>query len=409
MITESRRWLILAVGTGAQAATCSFLYGIPMLVPALRGAGLGLVASGVVVAAPTFGLLFTLIVWGALADRYGERIVIATGVAGAAIALVGAALVHNTAALIVLLGLAGASGASVNAASGRVVMGWFASHRRGLAMGIRQTAQPLGVAIAALALPPLARAYGPYHALFFPVILCALAASATWLLVSDPPRPPRTTAGGEPVSSPYRGSRTLPRLHVASAMLVFPQFTISAFTVIYLVDQRHWDAATAGRFVFVLQVFGALARVGSGVWSDRVGSRLRPMQQLAVAAAACMGLLALGALWHSWIVLVAFALGAVITVSDNGLAYTAVAELAGGAWAGRALGTQNTVQNVAAVITPPLFAAVIGQDRYAWAFALAVLPPLVAVMLTPVREEPGHTPRSRARAETAGLSDRLSR
>jgi MFS family permease len=401
MNTESRRWLILAVGTFAQAATCCFLYGIPMLVPALRESGMGLVAAGVVVSAPTFGLLFTLIVWGALADRYGERIVIAVGVAGATAALVAAALVHNTAALIVLLGLAGASGASVNAASGRVVMGWFSAHHRGLAMGIRQTAQPLGVAIAALALPPLARGHGAYHALLFPAVLCAVAAAATWLLVSDPPRPPRTGATGLPIASPYRGSRTLPRLHLSSAMLVFPQFTVSAFTVIYLVDQRDWDAAAAGRFVFVLQVLGALARVGSGVWSDRVGSRLRPMRQLAFAAAACMALLALGAVWHSWVVLVAFALGAVITVSDNGLAYTAVAELAGGAWAGRALGTQNTVQNVAAVITPPLFAAVIGQDRYAWAFALAVLPPLIAIVLTPVRDEAGHTPRTRARAETA--------
>jgi len=403
VITEARRWLILAVGTAAQAATCSFLYGIPMLVPALRGEGIGLIASGVVVSAPTFGLLFTLIAWGALADRYGERIVIATGVGGATLALVAAAFVHSTVALIVLLGVAGASGASVNAASGRVVMGWFAAHRRGLAMGVRQTAQPLGVAIAALALPPLARVHGPYHAMLFPAVLCALAAAATWLLVSDPPRPPRITSAGVPVPSPYRGSRTLPRLHLASAMLVFPQFTISAFTVIYLVEERGWDAATAGRFVFVLQVFGALARVGSGVWSDRVGSRLRPMQQLAVAAAACMGLLALGALWHSWIVLAAFAAGAVITVSDNGLAYTAVAELAGGAWAGRALGTQNTVQNVAAVITPPLLAAVIGQGRYALAFAFAAVPPLLAIMLTPARDEPGHLAPSRARAETEAV------
>ena len=50
-----------------------------------------------------------------------------------------------------------------------------------------------------------------------------------------------------------------------------------------------------------------------------------------------------------------------ITVADNGLAYTAVAELAGAAWSGRALGVQNTVQNIAAVATAPVLAAVIGD------------------------------------------------
>ncbi|MDP9117159.1 MAG: MFS transporter, partial [Actinomycetota bacterium] len=72
----SRRWLILAVGTLCQAATCSFLYGIPMLVPALRSAeGLSLFGASVVVSAPIAGLLLTLIAWGAAADRYGERVV----------------------------------------------------------------------------------------------------------------------------------------------------------------------------------------------------------------------------------------------------------------------------------------------------------------------------------------------
>jgi sugar phosphate permease len=37
--------------------------------------------------------------------------------------------------------------ASSNSASGRLVVGWFPPERRGLAMGIRQTAQPLGVGL----------------------------------------------------------------------------------------------------------------------------------------------------------------------------------------------------------------------------------------------------------------------
>src|SRR5690349_20174563 len=78
-MNDRRRWVILAVGTYAQAATCTFIYGIPMLVPRLLDDGLSLFQTGLLVSAPMAGLLLTLIAWGALADLRGERVVIATG------------------------------------------------------------------------------------------------------------------------------------------------------------------------------------------------------------------------------------------------------------------------------------------------------------------------------------------
>ena len=380
---DRQRWTILAVGTYAQAATSAFIYGIPMLVPALRAQlGLSLFRAGLLVSAPIAGVLLTLIAWGALADRYGERIVIVTGVGACSVLVGAAASVHNLGILAALLGLGGACAASVNAASGRVVMGWFPREERGLAMGTRQTAQPLGVAIAALALPSLGAAPDPLVALWFPAGLCALAAVLVQALVTDPPRP--APGSGAVTASPYRDSWTLPRVHLASSMLVVPQFAVATFTLTYLVEQRHWDAGVAGRWVFGFQAAGAAGRVVAGVWSDRVHSRLRPMRQLAVASALLMGGLSLGAaLSAGWIVVV-FALGAVVTVADNGLAYTSVAEIAGAGWAGRALGAQNTLQNVAAIATAPMLAAVIGGSRYGWAFALTAVFPLLAIPLTPV-------------------------
>jgi sugar phosphate permease len=386
-MAERRRWAILGVGTFAQAATCSFLYGVPMLVPALHDRdGLSLVQASFLVSAPIVGLLLTLIVWGALADRYGERIVMVTGVGAAAVLLAAVAAVSGTVAVGVLLALAGAAAASVNAASGRVVMGWFPVHERGLAMGTRQTAQPLGVAIAALVLPPLANAVGPRDALLFPAVLCGLAAVAVFAVVVDPARPERAP-GEPPPGSPYRGSLTLARIHLSSAMLVVPQFAVATFTLAYLVTQRHWDSSVAGRWIFGFQAAGALGRIGSGIWSDRVRSRLRPMRQLAVTSAALMIAIGIAAVLDSGWIVVGFALGAVVTVADNGLAYTAVAEHAGSAWSGRALGVQNTVQNIAAVATAPLLAALIGNSRYGPAFLVTAVFPLIAVVLTPVRAE----------------------
>ncbi|QFU93784.1 MFS transporter [Amycolatopsis sp. YIM 10] len=388
-VTASRRrWLVLALGLLAQAASCAFLYGIPFLVPVLQEIeGLSLAAAGAVVAAPSIGLLLTLIVWGAAADRYGERLIMALGLGASGLLLSYTAL--NPTSLPVLFSvflLAGAATASVNAASGRVVMGWFSASERGMAMGLRQTAQPIGVGIAALALPPLAQAHGWRAALLFPGLLAILVAVLVAALVTDPPRPEPVAGAPAKPPSPYR-TPVLWRLHGASALLVVPQFAVSAFAPVYLVAVRDWSPLAAGWFLAAVQALGALARIGTGYWSDRVGSRLRPMRRLAVASAAVMLLVAAGDATAPWLVVIALVLAAVISVSDNGLGFTASAELAGHAWAGRAMGAQNTGQNIAAAATPPLLGLVIGDSRYALAFCVAAVFPLLAIWLTPVHAE----------------------
>lgn len=382
-----RRWSILAVGVFAQASACAFLYGIPFLVPAMRTAeGLSLAAAGVVVAGPTVGLLATLIAWGAAADRYGERVVMAAGLALTGVLVAVAALaLRALVPFVAVLAVGGAAAASVNAASGRMVMGWFAKNERGVAMGIRQTAQPLGVGIAAISLPVLAEHVGFRAALLVPAGLCLLSAVLVALLTADPAR--GGTAGAGAARSPYR-TPTLWRLHGASALLVLPQFAIAAFALEYLVRQRHWAAATAGAFLAVVQVCGAGGRIATGYWSDRVGSRLRPMRQLAVASTLVMLAFALGDAVAPWLAIAAIAVGAVVTVADNGLAFTSTAEIAGPSWAGRALGVQNTGQNVVSSLAPPLLGLVVGGSSYALGFVVAAVFPLLAIVTTPVAAEP---------------------
>jgi hypothetical protein len=79
--------------------------------------------------------------------------------------------------------------------------------------------------------------------------------------------------------------------------------------------------------------------------------------------------------------------GAIVTVADNGLAFTSTAELAGQAWSGRALGIQNTTQNVVASAAPPVLGALIGGTSYAIGFTAAALAPLLAIAVVPVAAE----------------------
>lgn len=393
----NRRWSVLGVGLLAMIAGCSYQYGLPYLIPALRaGAGLSLGQAATLISCPVAGLLVSLALWGVAADRWGERIILATGLALAGAALLAAATVHHPVALGVCFFVAGAGGASIHAASGRLILGWFAAHERGLAMGVRQTGQPLGVGLAAVVLPPLAAGGGLAGGLVFLACCCLAAAVLVAVFVRDPAR----TEDDEPHGgrSPYR-TPVLWRIHAASALLVVPQFTVSAFALVYLVDAQGWDAATAGRLLAAAQIGGAAARLAVGHWSDRAGSRLRPMRVLSMGIGVVMLALAADALtgWGAAAVVVVVA--AVITVTPNGLAFTAVAEYAGRAWAGRALGFQNTGQNLLAAATPPVLGSLIAGSDYGTAFAVAVAFPVVAGLLLPVRAERAPT-RSAAPAAT---------
>jgi sugar phosphate permease len=382
-----RRWLILATGVFAQATACSFLYGLPFLIPTLqKDHGLPLTSASLLISAPLLGLLLALIAWGAAADRYGERIVMTIGMALTGVLLLTSLTLPGFVLLGVGLMVAGACGASVNAASGRVVLGWFSASERGLAMGVRQTAQPLGVAIAGATLPPLADHFGFAVAIALPAALCLVAALLVWLVVVDPPRPPRTKATA---TSPYSGTLAvrLTRLHTASATLVMPQFMAASFAVTYLVSERGWSAVAAGQLVAVVQVVGAGGRILAGVWSDRVESRMRPMRLIAVMALATMVLWAVGDVFAPWLAVAALVAALIVTVTDNGLGFTATAELAGPFWAGRALGVQNTGQNVAAMAAAPLFSMLITAFGYPAALALAAVFPAAGAVLTPVAGE----------------------
>jgi MFS family permease len=258
-------------------------------------------------------------------------------------------------------------------------------------MGIRQTAQPLGVGLGALVIPRLAESGGIGAALLFPAVVCAAAAVVCAVGVRDPERPPRAEAPAEQLANPYRNSSTLVRIHLASVLLVVPQAVVWTFTLVWLITDNGWSAGSAGALVTVAQILGALGRVGAGLWSDRVGSRLAPIRVIAAAAAAAMLALALtdAADW-AWSI-AAMIVASVVTVSDNGLAFTAIAEIAGPFWSGRALGTQNTSQLLTAGLTPPLFGALIGAAGFPVAFAVCAVFPVLAVPLVPT--DPADTRR----------------
>jgi MFS family permease len=375
-------WRMLALGVLAQAAGTLVVSTPAYLIPLLHlQEGIPLPQVGLLVAAPTVGLVLTLVAWGALADRVGERWVIAGGLALAAICTALAATVGGLLPTGILLLLAGGATGSCNAASGRVVVGWFPRRRRGLAMGIRQMSQPLGVAVAALIVPPLAAAGGIGLPLVVGAIATGVLAVACAAGITDPPRPPRSVLAA--TVSPYRRDPFLLRVHLVSVLLVVPQFTLSTFGLIWLIADLGWTAAAAGGVVAVAQFIGAIGRIVVGSVSDRFG-RMRLLRLVAVAGVVGLLLLAAaGAAAWALPAAILLVLTTTISVADNGLAFTSVAEAAGPSWSGRALGVQNTGQFLAASAVAPGIGALIAVVGYPLAFGLVAIAPLVALPLVP--------------------------
>lgn len=382
-------WRMLALGVSAQAAGSLFLSTPAYLIPLLHlDRGLPLAQAGLLAAAPSLGMVMALVAWGAAADRYGERWVIAGGLALTAVFAFAAAAVPGYGGLGVLFVLGGAAAASTSAASGRVVIGWFPRSRRGLAMGIRQVSQPLGVAVAALAVPALASRLGIWAPLLLAGALTAVLAAACAAGIANPPRPAtRPAADGERPFNPYRESLFLTRIHLLSALLVVPQFTLSTFGLIWLITGLHWNVTAAGAVIAAAQFVGAAGRIGVGSVSDRVGSRTRVLRWVAVSGVAVMLALAgCGGLHWAAASAVVLIVASTVSVADNGLSFTSVAEAAGPSWSGKALGLQNTGQFLAAAAVGPGIGALITAVGYPFAFALVALTPLAAVPLVPARD-----------------------
>ena len=380
-VRDVRRWSMLGLGVFAQASSAVFVHGVPFLLPALTDRGMSLPTAGVLVAMPTVGLVCTLIAWGYVVDRIGEHKVLVGGPLVMLAAGCAAAATTNDIALGALLFFGGVGAASTNGASGRVIVGWFPPQRRGLAMGIRQTAQPLGVGIAALSIPAVAAAHGISAAVLVPALMAGFAAVGCYFGIVDPPRPDAKSVDRV---NPYRGDSTLWRIHAVSVLLCVPQGVVWTFALLWLHRDIGWSLPAAGALVTVTQLLGAGGRIGAGAWSDHVGSRLGPLRTVAVAAVICMAALGLAA-WSSWwwAAIPLLIAASVITVSDNGLAFTAVAEIAGPYWSGRGLGVQNTGQNLAMAAIPPAFGALITVGGFPAAYLAAAALATVAIPLVP--------------------------
>jgi MFS family permease len=174
-----------------------------------------------------------------------------------------------------------------------------------------------------------------------------------------------------------------------SGFLLFTtQAAVIGFVVLFLHEERGVSAAAAAAVLGVIQVGGAVLRIGSGRSSDRRRRRIEPIRVLAVATAAALFVVALTTHAPLGVTVAALVVAGSVSMSTTGLLFAATAELAGRRRSGAALGLQQTVLGVAATASPIVFAATVMWSSWAIAFAGAAIFPLAAyaVLQGPLRD-----------------------
>jgi sugar phosphate permease len=321
-----------------------------------------------VVAAEWIGLTVALLPWGFAVDRFGERWTLAAGLGACAACLAAAAFAPDFATLVVLLALSGVAGASVQSGSGRAVTGWFGREERGLALGVRQTAVPVGGAIAALTMPAFGSPRGGF--IFLAALVLAGAVVGGLVLRSGAEH----ALEAADVESSLR-DRRLWLASGASALYVVTQVALMSFVVLFLHDARGFSPAAAGAVLAASQVVAAGLRIGLGRWSDLLSSRVRPLRMVGIATAATVALVAASAGADARLLVPALVAATGLSMAWNGLAFTIAAEL-GGRRSGAAIGFQQTVLGAVGVAAPVAFAAAVSATSWRTAFAVIALFPL---------------------------------
>ncbi|MCO4855895.1 MFS transporter [Herbaspirillum sp. WGmk3] len=350
---SAHRWKVLAAGVAANASFSAVFSGLPVTSLVLRsdyhlsnaqlGLALGLLSLGVALGE---------LPWGVLTDRLGDRKVLLAGLLGTSAALCllmamarpgqgGSAFVW----LCVGLTLAGLLGGSVNGASGRAIMAWFAEGERGLAMSIRQTAVPLGGGIGALLLPTLAARAGFGAVYGFLMALCLASVALVLLWLREPHKASHAHAA-TPVAMPALRSPLVWRLALGTGLLCAPQVALISFGGIFLHEVGQAGLLLISVLLTLVQVGAAVARIASGRWTDRRGQRRPYLRACALGSALLFLLLGVSSLsglsislqWLGGVLVVA----GVVVSAWHGVAYAELAVAAGPAQVGTALGLGNS-------------------------------------------------------------------
>jgi MFS family permease len=401
-----RAWWLLGSAVWAQVTISVAELGVPTIAPYLKQSfGLSAAGVGLLVATINLGRIIGSIPAGRAVDRVGEELVMTIGGLGVAVFFAVAAFVSGVVAVGASLVGAGIFAGSATPAGAKLVLDAFPPARRGLPMGIRQSAVPLGALIAALLLPVIAHRAGVSWALAVGGVV-PIAGSlgvfvvTRWIPAGSAPAPDERRE--RPPLRVLAGDHNVVRATAWGVVFVGGQYTLASYLVLDLTAESHLSVAEGSLMLALASAAGVFGRIGWGMLSDRVwaGRRRPPLVAVTVTGTlSAVALAALPALPALPLVLAAATWAGLSMLSWQGVWMSLMSELAPKDGAGTTVGFGLTFVNVAIVVWPPAFgllADLSGGYRLSWAFLALAL--AASGLLLGRLEEPGSERQARYHA-----------
>lgn len=272
-------WAFLTAAMTAGTAVSLIGQAYPTLAPFIRAdLGLSLTAVGLLNTFIYIGTMLGSLPSGWLTDKFGSRAVMIVGtLIGAGLAVAVAVLARSQWMFIPLLFLVGLVVASATPAGAQAVAQSFPPERRGLVIGLRQMAVPLGGALAAAILPAVAHFAGWRWASVVAALLAVVAAlvAARLYYESLPAKaPPR---GARPALTQVLRERNILLAAIAGVTLPTGQFVMITYLILFLKERYGIPELTGAVLLTTAQFAGAFSRVFWSWLSDMMGGQRKPL------------------------------------------------------------------------------------------------------------------------------------
>jgi DHA1 family multidrug resistance protein-like MFS transporter len=246
--------------------------------------------SGMVFSAQAITMMISAPLWGAVADRYGRKLMLIRATLGGAVLIALMGFVNSAEQLTLLRALQGLVTGTIPAATALVASATPREHS-GESIGLLQTGTWIGVAIGPLIGGVIGDTFGFRECFWITGSLLALSGFATILWVREDFRP-AVTDKRQSVLESFRGLLSTPNmlslygvtfLQTTGRMLFFP---IAALFVMDLMQSASGAAVATGLMMGINAVTGSI----SAVWLGRIGDRIGHLRILLFSLVASIGL-----------------------------------------------------------------------------------------------------------------------
>jgi len=284
----------------------------------------------------------------------------------------------------------------VNPPTTKGIMILFRREKRGFAMSAKQTGIPIGGAIAAGLLPPLALRFSWEISFLLAGIIIILSGLLSQIFYHQSqekisPVNSRVEESSEIILNKTFHNKNTIFLSIGGAFCSLVQIALITYIILYLRDAKKFDLLSATFCLTIINIGGISGRIFWGLMSDWLfkGSRkqvLKLIVSLMFLSSLILGLDVQLPLILLFFILFLFGFSA---VGWNGVYHAFIGELSGKEMIGRAVGLSMTIVFIGNLLGPLLFGKIIdvtGSYSMAWYF-MCVAVAVAFILISMVREQ----------------------